>query len=113
MGPAAITYFTVHKCTKEEVENWYTAVFELFAYAMINVAVMVLFLLSSGKVEIVILTNGMKHLQYGGTAFLLSIPVAVVSGIIISAVKKGVDMKISILPNRKSKEKDRKNEAKK
>lgn len=112
LGPAAITYFTVGKCTKEKAENWYTALIELLAYAMINVAIMVFLLLSSGKVEIIILSNGIKHLQYGGTAFLLSIPVAVISGIVISAVKKGVDMKISILPNKKNTEKDKKNEAK-
>lgn len=106
LGPAAITYFTVCKCTKKEAANWYTAFMELIAYATVNVAVMILFLLSSGKVEIIIMENGVKHLQYGGTAFLLSIPVAVICGIVVAAVKKGIEMKINVLPERKKKEKD-------
>ena len=109
LGPAAITYFTVRKCVKDEPANWYTALIELLAYAMVDAAVMILGLLSSGKVEIVILQNGVKHLQYGGTAVLLSIPVAVICGIVISAVKKGIDMNVRVLPNeRKDKEKDNK-----
>ena len=111
LGPAAITYFTVRKCVKDEPANWYTALIELLAYAMVDAAVMILGLLSSGKVEIVILQNGVKHLQYGGTAVLLSIPVAVICGILISAVKKGIDMDIHVLPNeRKNKKKDIKHE---
>lgn len=105
-GPAAITYFTVRKCTKEAPQNWYTALIELISYAMVNAAVMVLFLLSSGKVEIVILQNGMKHLQYGGTAFLLVIPVAVIVGILISVIRKAVDLNINVF----SVKKDKKNE---
>lgn len=113
-GPAAITYFTVRKCTKEEPTNWYTALIELIAEAILDAAVMILLLLSSGKVEIIILQDGMKHLQYGGTAILLSIPVAVICGILIAAVKKSVDMNVRILPEQKQKkEKDAKDETEK
>lgn len=113
-GPAAITYFTVRKCTKEEPANWYTALIELIAEAVLDAAVMILFLLSSGKVEIIILQNGIKHLQYGGTAVLLSLPVAVICGILISAVKKGIDMNMRILPEQKQKKtKGAKDEAEK
>ena len=112
-GPAAITYFVVRKCIRKAPANWYEAFFELLAYAMLNAVILTLFLLPFGKVEIILMANGVKTLQYGGTAFLLTFPIAVISGVVISIIRKGIDFKIKAVPEKTQKKKETENEMEK
>lgn len=101
LGPAAITFLTVRKCTDSAPTNWYTSCIDLVAYAALDMAILILLLEPCGKVEIIVMSNGFKNIQYGGTAFLLSIPVAIVSGIVLSVIKKGIEIKVKVMARKK------------
>ncbi|MCC8050959.1 MAG: hypothetical protein LIP10_09935 [Clostridiales bacterium] len=95
-GPAALTFLVVRKITGKSAGNAVTAVIELIAYAAIDAALTTLLLLPFGRVEFVMYDSGIRDLRYGITAFLLSLLLSVIAGVVISAIEKRTDIQLEI-----------------
>lgn len=96
VGPAAITYLVIHHILNKDTVPYFIGVLELISYAALDAAATTVFLLPFKKVVISKTASGVKDIQYGGTAFIFSIVVAVIIGIFISTVKKYMSFSIEI-----------------
>ena len=100
-GPAAVTYLLVQKCSKISPLNWYTAVIELICYGAIDAVITIIVLYPLNKVTIIALPDGMNTVQYGSTAFVFSMGVSVICGIVFAMLKKRAEIYIELEENGK------------
>lgn len=96
VGPAAITYLMIHHILNKDTIPYFTGVLELISYAALDAAITTLLLSPFKKVVIVKIASGIKDIQYGGTAFIFSLVVGVIVGIVISILKKYFAFSIEI-----------------
>ena len=99
-GTAAITYLVINKLTDYTEKKWYIVIMEFLVYAMINMVTTFLCLNPFGRVSLATLTNGTRDLQYGNTAVLFSILVAIIWGLIFSCIKKNIEISIEVSENK-------------
>lgn len=102
VGAGAITFLISEKCAERRTNDWVHALMELIAYTAIDTAVTLFIMKPINKIQIVIMPNGVKNLQYGLSGFVCALVIAVIWGVVIGAVKKHVDMKVQILPKEDS-----------
>lgn len=95
-GPAAVTYLVAQKCSKKKAPDWYTAVIELICYGFLDAIVTIGILFPLGKVKMIAIAEGTNTVQYGYTAFVFSLPIAVLCGVAAAVYKKKVEMHIEI-----------------
>lgn len=107
-GPAAITYLVAEKCSKKKASGWRTSFIELLCYGFLDAVITIGVLYPLGKVKMIALPDGVNTVQYGYTALIFSVPVAVVCGIAAAVYKKKVQMHIEIEPVGKDTGKDEK-----
>lgn len=100
-GPAAITYLLAQKCSKTSPPDWYTAVIELICYGAFNAVFTIIILYPMDKVKIIALPDGTNTVEYGSTAFVFSVIVSVICGIVFAMLKKRVEISIETEENRK------------
>lgn len=105
-GPAAVTYLLAEKCSKISPPDWYTAVIELICYGALDALFTILILYPIDKVKIIALPHGENTVQYGCIAFVLSMVISVVCGIVSAMIKKRADVYIELEENRKDTEDD-------
>lgn len=96
IGPAAITYLTIHHILNKDAASYFIGVIEVISYAALDAAVTTVILLPLNRVLIVNIASGIKDLQYGGTAFIFSLIVGVVMGVVISIIRKYLELSIEI-----------------
>lgn len=85
-GPAALTFSIVRFCAGKTAENWFSALISCLSYAALDAAVTILVMYPLDNVKIGT-TSGNAYLAYGATAFLFSLIVAVIWGLIISVLR--------------------------
>lgn len=102
-GPAAITYLIIYKCSNERKDLWYMALIKICSYTLIDLAVIVLLLTPFDKIKTVYTETGILNIQYGFTAVILSIPVSIIVGLVLSS------MDIDIIPIKKKGKTNEKN----
>lgn len=85
-GPAALTYSIVRFCSRKTPESWFSALISCLSYAALDAAVTVLVMYPLDNVKIGT-ASGNAYLAYGATAFLFSLIVAVVWGLVISVLR--------------------------
>lgn len=100
-GPAAITYTIAAKLSGSSPDNWYSALISLICCAELDAVITSVCLLPFGRVEIIMMTNGVKNIQYGGTAFIFSLIVGVLCGLVIAALKKNARVRLDVSPQKK------------
>ncbi len=96
-GPGAVTCLTVWGLLGESAQKWFQAAIELTAYAALDAAVTIGCLLSRGKAEIIVMPDGTKNIRYGGTAFLFSLAVSFVLGIVIAMIRKRISIRAEVV----------------
>ena len=84
LGPAAITYLVRSKCKKSSMENSLISIIRFIAYAFLDMAVIVVLMRLINKITVVYMPNGGVTFQYGIAALVLSIPIAIFMGIVLS-----------------------------
>lgn len=102
-GPAAITYLIIDKCSKERKDLWYMAAIKICSYALVDLAVIVLLLTPFDKVKTVYSEAGILSIQYGFTAVILSVPISIIVGLVLSSID------IDIIPIKKKGKENEKN----
>lgn len=100
-GPAAITYMTAEKLSGSAPDNWYSALIRLICCAELDTVITTLCLLPFGRVELIMMTNGVKNIQYGGTAFIFSLIVGVLCGLVIAVLKKNAGIRLEAKSRKK------------
>ena len=92
-GSGAITYLLVKKCSGKSVKKWHDAWIEYFLYVMLDMLTVYFCMSPLGRVTRVDdMVGGVTELQYGNMSILFSLAAAVVWGIILSFLKKKVDI---------------------
>lgn len=104
-GPAVITYVIAGYLTKRSASRWFSALIEIFFYAVVNTVITTAVLMPFDKVKIIEMANGLNNIQYGKTAYFASILVSVFTGLLVSVVKA---INIRIEAERSAKDRDQK-----
>lgn len=100
-GPAAVTYLLAEKCSKISPPDWYTAVIELICYGALDALFTILILYPMDKIKIIALPDGINTVQYGSTAFVFSMVISVICGIVFAMLKKRAEVYIELEENGK------------
>lgn len=96
-GSGAITYLMAQKGSNRNKEMRIAALAEYFLYVMLDMLVVYFCMAPLGRVtRIDDMTGGATQLQYGNTAILFSIVIAVIMGTVALAVKKKIDITAKI-----------------
>lgn len=97
LGNGAITYLLAQKGTDGKNEKWYKAVIEYFMYIMLDMLGVYFCMYPLGRIiKVDDMTRGTTELQYGNTAILVSIVIAVVVGVLSMVVKKKIDVSAEV-----------------
>lgn len=99
-GPAAVTCLLAQKCSQKSPLNWYMAVIEMICYGALDTLLTVIILAPLDKVKIIASPDGVNVIQYGSTAFVFSMIIGAVCGLLAAMLKKRVDIRIEIEENR-------------
>jgi len=95
-GPAAITFLAVRKLSEKPAPDLVTGIAEFIAYAVLDAALTTLLLYPFGRVELVFNSQDIRDIRYGITAFFLSLILAVIVGIAITAIDKRTEIQLQI-----------------
>lgn len=97
VGNGAITYLLAQKGTDGKKEKWYKAVIEYFLYVMLDMLIAYYCMTPLGRIiRVDDMTRGTTEIQYGNTAILFSVIVAVFMGLVFITVKKKIDIRADI-----------------
>lgn len=110
-GPASITYLLIHRIFNKDTVPYLNGLIELVCYAALNAVITTVALLPFERVEIVLMPNGIKNIQYGGSAFVFSMIVAVITGVVMSIIKKHIDVSIEIELQKKERSRESEKDA--
>lgn len=97
-GPGAITLLIVEKCMQVKNTNFMRLLLEWVAYSALDVSLTVLLLEPLGRAGVYSKLNGESVLSYGSTAVAASVVIAVIGGILVSIIKKKIDIRVQIIP---------------
>lgn len=96
-GNGAITYLLAQKGTDGKNEKWYKSIIEYFMYVMLDMLAAYYCMAPLGRIiRVDDVTRGTTEIQYGNTAILFSIVVAVLMGFVFTAVKKKLDIRAEV-----------------
>lgn len=96
-GSGAITYLLAQKGSDKKGGKWYKEVITYLMYVMLDMLAVYFCMAPLGRIIRVDSTiSGMTELQYGNTAILFSLAIAVVIGIVFMVLKKKVDISAQI-----------------
>ena len=93
VGSGAITYLLVKKCSGKSSEKWHDAWIEFFLYVMLDMLTVYFCMSPLGRVTRVDdMVGGTTEIQYNNMSILFSLAAAIVWGIVLSFLKKKVDI---------------------
>lgn len=96
-GSGAITYLLAQKGLDRKNGTLIASAAEYFMYVMIDMLAVYFCMAPLGRViRVDNRTNGITQIQYGNTAILFSIFIAVVMGIVFLTVKKKIDVSVEV-----------------
>lgn len=94
-GPASVTYSLVRRILSRDTVSFFDGLIEFVCYATLDSVITMVVLIGFGRLEFLIMPNGIRNFQYIGIASLVfAIIVAVIVGVAISIVKKHIDVTI-------------------
>lgn len=106
-GSGAITYLLAETLSGKKAENWYKALAEWFAYALLDQFLALLALLPTNKAAILTTADGTQTVQFyilGYGVFLLA---AVAVGIFAAVLKKKIQVEIEMEKSENTDEKEK------
>ncbi len=96
-GSGAITYLLAQKGAGKKNGTGVASLAEYFLYVMLDMLAVYFCMAPLGRVTRVDdMTSGLTQIQYGNTAILFSLVIAVIAGIVFMVVKKKVDINAEI-----------------
>ena len=99
-GSGAITYLLAQKGCGINRGMWHREVIEYFMYVMLDMLAVYFCMAPLGRISRVDdITSGITELQYGNTAILFSIAVAIAMGVVFMLIKKKVEIRAEIERN--------------
>lgn len=97
-APGALTFLIAEKCSgTKKTADWLRSIMELMVYAAINTVLTAVLLKPFGRFEMVVTAEGSRTICYGITTLAVALIVSILSGIVMAAIKKNVDIKMQIV----------------
>lgn len=96
LGVGAITFEIEKKFSKSKKVDGYRAIIQYIMYTIINFVSVYLCLEPMGRISLVTLENGLYEINYGNSAVLFSVIVAIVWGIVFAFLHTNITIETKI-----------------
>lgn len=96
-GSGALSYLLAQKGTEKKNQMWVASLAEYLLYVMLDMVAVYFCMTPLGRVTRVDnKTTGITQIQYGNTAILFALVIAVIVGIAAMVVKKKIDISAEV-----------------
>lgn len=96
LGVGAITFELEKKLSKSKNTDGYRTIIQYIMYTTINFVTVYLCLEPIGRISLVTLENGLYEINYGSSAILFSVVIAVIWGVVFAFLHTNMDIQTKI-----------------